>query len=117
MGKRLLSAGFLCCGVPGELIRVAHATEFASDPELPRVSSPLIDELGALQIRLRIARSNAATARWPVEIVDLPETHINRRVSILVHGIRVSGALVLHDALAARLPQRFPVRSRRGRRI
>ncbi len=75
----------------------------ASGPVLPGVASPLVDLDGAVQIRSRVTRSLTPGARRPVEVVDLPQADVVGPTSVLVHGIRISSALCVHDALAVGL--------------
>ena len=45
----------------------------------------------------------ATVARGPVAAVDLPETHIDGAVAVLVAGMGIAARLVLDNALAAAL--------------
>ena len=86
------------------LVTVAASACSTSGPELPSISSPLVDVDRAVQVGVSIARSLSATACVPVIIIDLPETHIvGSTVSVLVNCVRISSTLVAHDAFAVGL--------------
>ena len=79
----------------------AASTGTAGGPELPGVSSPGEDFLGAGQVGWFAARCFSAVAIVPVHGVDLPESNIIRAVGVMELSIEVSTALVADDALAA----------------
>ena len=63
-----------------------------------------LQTLTAVQVGVSIARSLSAAAGRPVHLINLPESNIiASAVSVLVNGISVAVALVLHDALAVSL--------------
>ena len=101
-GSRLTSPATL--STMRNLSTVAASASATSGPELPRLSTPVVDILGAVEVGVHVARSLSTAASVPVVIIDLPETHIvASAVSVLVDGVGVSSALVLHNAFAVRL--------------
>ena len=82
---------------------VAAAARAARGPVLPRLAAPVPHVVRALGVRVRVARRRSSRARRPVEVIDLKQTDVVRSIGIVVLGIGVSTALVLHDALAAAL--------------
>lgn len=83
---------------------VSAATTFpASGPQSERVATPAPYVDGTLQVGVRVTRGLTIRAVIPVDGVHLPQSHVKRRVCVVVCRICVPRALVRDDALAAAL--------------
>lgn len=70
-------------------------------PELPCVTSPSIYLDGTVEVGVWITGSTSSAALTPVDSVDLPESNISGRVSVVVECVGISSAFVGNNAFAA----------------
>ena len=86
------------------LRRVAAAAFGAGRPEPPGVASPPVNILCTLEVVCGVARGCPAVALIPVEVIDGPEAEVIRvgigAAVVLVKGVGIPSALILHNALA-----------------
>lgn len=72
-------------------------------PELPGVSSPLINFNGTVKVGCWVTRGLSWRAWSPVYIINLPKSNISWSVSVIVQSISISSTFMADNTFAASL--------------